>query len=180
MGEDVLKVELPKATGEAGGSGEPRLRPTALRLPVYERIEPLRPTLGRHPPLLAALRPEYAPNPADHLPQLEPDIPRFDPVMIDQRLREVRGAPQQHAENLIRMPKFDDWAHAQRTLNQRERRGRSVEHNPRDQLPVMPLAAPILRPQENRVGGVGTDPVDRGRVDRRRRRAVDPGDGAAP
>lgn len=180
MGEDSLKVELPKPTGEASGSVEPPRR--VRRLPVYERIEPLRPTMVRHLPLLPALRPERARNPANHLPQLQPIIPHNDPFTFGQQHpREVQGEQrQQRAANPEGLPKIDDWIQAQRAATQqRVLLERFAERNLRALLPAAAPEAPIPRPQENRAGGVKIGPADRERVDQWRRTVVDPGDEAA-
>ena len=182
MGEDMLKVELPKATtGEASGSVEaPRRR--ARPPPVYERIEPLRHVLERHRPLVAVFRRELARNPDDHPPQPEPDIPQLDPAMVGQHPREIQEILQRHVEipNLERQPEPDDWVHRRRVAQQqRVIRGRFAGGDLRNQRPAAPPDAPAPRIHENRRGGARMDPVDRGRVDQWRRRVVDPGDGAA-
>lgn len=180
MGEEALKIELPKATDEASGSKAPRRR--ARRPPLYERIEPLRPAqepgFNRHHELLAAIRVR---NQEAHL-QPQPNAPQLDPAMADQRPPEAQEAPQQPAKNPGRRQE-DNWVHRRRvTQQQRVLAGRFDGNNLRNPRPAASMDHTfdhIPRPQGNGGGGVRINPVERGRVDQWRRRVVDPGDGGA-
>lgn len=170
MGEDALLVELPKATGEASGSRDPR--PPARPVPLYNRIEPLRPAqdLGhdRHHRLLEAIRQDRMRNPGpaieaalrfgfgnafqraqpapeipeDHLPQPRPNVPDLPPIGAGEN-PQIQEAPQQRG---------DVWVQRRRSAQQqRVLAGRFARHNTR------------------------MDPMDRGRVDQWRRGIPDQG-----
>ena len=205
MGEDTLQVELPEVTGEASGSRGPRRR--GRRVPLHDRIEPLRPMqdleLDRHRRLHGAVRQnpgagiELAPLFADVFRQrahLDPEIPEVQPppqpqpILLDlhpvragQHLQGGQEAPQQHREGLGRHHE-DNWLRRRRLLQQpRALVGKFAGNNLRNPrpaaLPDDPVN-PIPRLQGNRTGRVRMDPADRGRVDEWRRGIPGPEDGA--
>lgn len=206
IGEDTLKVELPKGTAEASGSRDQRRR--GRRVPLYERIEPLRPAqdleLERHRRLREAVHQHHVQDPAAgiepalqltnlfrrahpapenpemQLPQPQSNFPR--PARTDQNLQEAQGAPQQRGEDLRRHHE-DNWVHMRRLAQQRRvLAGKFAGNNLRNPRPAALPDNPIHtmpRLQGNRVGGVRMDPVDRGRVDEWRRGVPGPEDDAA-
>jgi len=182
MGEDVLQVELPKATGEASGSRWQRRG--GRRVPPRERIEPLRPAEepDHHFRLHGAALPYRMWNPAaglelafpyPNLPQMDNPAPGIaavqlpqpqqnrpylvHPARAGQHPREVQEPPKQPGEDARRHPE-DNWARRRRLVQQRQ-----------------VLAG---RFAEIRAGGARMDPVDRGRVDEWRRGVPGPEDGA--
>ena len=203
MGEGALHVELPKATGEASGSIVPRRR--ARPVPLYDRIEPLRPAQDpglHHRRLLEAVRQHHmrdlgagiepafqfanvfqmahrAPEiPEVRLPQPQPNIPSLHPVRAGQHRQEV---PQQHEDPQSHQE--ENWIRRRRLVQQqRVLTGKFAENNlgnPRPAgLPDDPMCS-LPRLQGNRAGGVRMDPMDRGRVDQWRRGVPGPEDGAA-
>ena len=195
MGEDALHVELPKATGEAGGS-----RPPARPVPPYNRIEPLRlaqdPGNDRRRRILRAIRlrdpgpgieaalrfgnpfqrAQPAPEiPEAQLPQLQPNIEIPRPIGVGQHVP-VQEAVEQRGEDL-QQHQEDVRVQRRRLLQQQralaEKFAGNNLRNPPPALPDDPIH-PIPRLRGNRAGGVRMDPMDRGRIDQWRRGVPDP------
>ena len=183
MGEDALHVELPKATGEASGSRNPQLR--ARPVPPPNRVGPLLPALDpdfeRRRLLFEAARrrfrmrdqgPDIGPalrlnnalqiagpapeNPEAHLPQPQPGIPNFRPILrANQHPQQAQQAQLQRVlarrlvgNNLgagngpgdVRMDRMDRG----REVRRRRRRrpwdlGLVVPRNPGDRVALSPL-----------------------------------------
>jgi hypothetical protein len=200
VGEDVLQVEPPKATGETSGSRNPR--PQAPPMVFHNPIEPLHraqnPDVNPYRRLLELARQEHiqdlepgvqaAPRlenafqraypvpeiPELHLPQPRANMPNPRPVGAAQNLQEDL---QRHHEEL--------WVQQRRLVQQqRVLAGRFAGGHLGDPGPAVlldDLIPPIPRRQRNRAGAVRLDPMDRGRVDQWRRGVPEPqapGEGA--
>ena len=186
MGEDALQVELPKATGEGSGSRIPRARP----VPLYDRIEPLRPLqnpeLDYHRRLFEAFRqnhmwdqgPGIQAVPQFHWHHLVPEIPEVH--LPQPRPNEYQLAPLQLREGGLRQ-QHEDMRVQQRHVVQQQRvlTGKSAGGglgNPRPApLPDNPTH-PVPRRRRNRAGGLMVDPVDRGNLDQWQRGVPGPRD----
>lgn len=182
MGEDALKVELPKTTSEAGGSEGQRQQ--AHLPPRYERINPLLPVqvpeLNRYRQRLAAARARVL---EVQLPRPQQNAPQLDPAMADHRRAEVQRAQRQPVEN-TGQPQEGNLVHKQELpQKRRDHAGKFVGNNSRNPRPAaLPdnIVNPTQRPRGNRTDGARMNPAGRGRGGRWRV-AVDPrpGDGAA-
>lgn len=171
MGEDTLKVELPK-TSEAGGSEGQRQQ--AHLPPRYEPINPLHPVqvpeLNRYRQRLAAARARVL---EAQLPRPQQNAPQLGTAMADHRRAEVQQAQRQPVEK-TGQPQEGNLAH------RRDHTGRFVGNNSRNPRPAaLPdnTVNPTQRPRGNRTNGVRMNPAGRKQEDRWRV-AVDPGDGA--
>lgn len=194
MGEDTLQVELPKATGETSDLARGQRR-RGRRMHI-EPLFPVLPVLDRHrlhdavnqrnpaPGVEPAFRfvnffQRAHPAPGVQLPQPQLNPPR--PARPDRHLH-AQEAPQQRGGDL-RIHHEDNWAHLRRLTQQRRAlAGKFAGNNLRDPLPAaLPNdpAHPVPQLQGNRAGGVGMDPMNRGRVDEWRRGVPRPEDGAA-